>query len=715
MPVFKRRLSLRSQLMLMLISVSAAAMLVIAYLGYHSGEQNLTTRIFEQLTSVRASKVYQMQAYFRSLYSQTVALSEDLMVVEAMKEFRHGYQELETRNIPESWRQAIDQFYQQSFLPRLASRDGGSPIADLYEPHGRAGEYLQYHYIVSNPDSAVGKQQLVNAGDGSQYSSTHARYHPLFSRYHDLFGYEDLFLIDPESGAIVYSVLKEVDFGTSLVDGPYRHSNLADAVKAAMNANARGFVKIVDFDHYVPSFGAPAAFVAAPIFDADQLVGVLAIQVPVDEINRVMTGNRNWQKDGLGLSGETYLVGADHAMRSVSRFLEQDPQAYLEMLEDLNVSSQAIDDIRRYGTTILAQTFDTEATKNALERREGTMIVDDYRGIKVLSSFAPLNVKGLDWAVLSEMDLDEAYAPVHAFKQQILVWGSLSILLITMASLWLSSLFIQPVRRLINGATQISNGEIDVLAASEASGEFAELADALGGMVDRLQSLTRASEEQSRQRLELLHRLLPAVVADRLLTGETAIAEPLENVSVMVTEIIGFSGFTRMMSGEQKLRLLHDLISRFDSQTETCGVDKIGLFGDYYISAGGLSMMRLDHIGRMVTFALELQAEVRRFNQQHGCDLDVASSIHSADVAAGVIGSSRMIYDVRGDAESIARAILSQVESASGEILVSEPVYEFLQDVYAFEPVERSSLAAVDSAIAIWRLTGIKRDQLQEL
>jgi hypothetical protein len=77
MSVFKLRLSLQSQLMLMLISVSAAAMLVIAYLGYHSGELNLTTRIFEQLTSVRASKVYQMQSYFRSLYSQAEALSED--------------------------------------------------------------------------------------------------------------------------------------------------------------------------------------------------------------------------------------------------------------------------------------------------------------------------------------------------------------------------------------------------------------------------------------------------------------------------------------------------------------------------------------------------------------------------------------------------------------------------------------------------------------
>jgi class 3 adenylate cyclase len=74
-----------------------------------------------------------------------------------------------------------------------------------------------------------------------------------------------------------------------------------------------------------------------------------------------------------------------------------------------------------------------------------------------------------------------------------------------------------------------------------------------------------------------------------------------------------------------------------------------------------------------------------------------------------------MIYDVRGDAESIARAMLSQAESTGGAILVSEPVYEFLHDVYAFERVERTAAPAVDPAIAIWRLTGIKRDQVQEL
>lgn len=122
-----------------------------------------------------------MQSYFRSLYSQVEALSEDLMVVDAMKEFRRAYKELEARSIPESWRQSIDEFYRQSFLPQLPERDEGSPIADLYEPHDSAGEYLQYHYIASNLNTVGGKQQLLDAGDGSQYSRMHARYHCLTS------------------------------------------------------------------------------------------------------------------------------------------------------------------------------------------------------------------------------------------------------------------------------------------------------------------------------------------------------------------------------------------------------------------------------------------------------------------------------------------------------------------------------------------------------
>jgi len=689
--------------MLMLLSVSAVAMIAIAYLGYHSGEVNLTTRIFNQLTSVRASKVYQIQAYFESLRDQTQALSEDLMVVNAMKAFKSSYRELEGKKIPEPWLTSIDGYYQESYLPRLAQLNEGQPIANLYEPNTAPSQYLQYHYIANNSNPVGSKQKLNDPGDGSSYSAYHSKYHPVLEKYHDRFGYYDLFLIDPENGAIVYSIFKEVDYATSLKTGPYRNSNLAAAVDAAIEAKGKGYVKIVDFDHYKPSYGAPAAFIAAPIFDGDEFVGVLALQFPVDDINRVMTGNKNWVKDGLGQSGETYLVGSDHKMRSVSRFLVEDPKGYVELLKSLNVDDETIEDIKRYGTSIIEQEVNTEATNEALARREGTKIVDDYRGIKVLSSYSPLSVKGLDWAVLSEMDLDEAYAPVNEFKRIILVWGSLIIMLITAASLLLSSVFIRPVKRLISSTKDIGKGELNNLAALETTGEFGELARALNGMVDGLQAQTRLVEKESKDRQNLVLNMLPATVANRLLKGEESIADQVENVSILFTDVIGFSELARSMSAAQMVRSLNDLVRRFDSVTDQYGIEKIKTSGDNYIAACGLSVTRLDHMSRMVDFALELQSQIKRFNYDHGCDLDVVSSIHAGDVIAGIVGRKKVIYDVWGETVTVANRILAQNSGTRGTILVSEPVHEFLRDLYGFEKVEPRTPS--ERLIPVWRLT----------
>ena len=706
-PASRLQLSLRSQLMLMLLSVSTVAMLAIAYLGYHSGEMNLTTRIFNQLTSVRTSKVYQVQAYFESLRDQTLALSEDLMVVNAMKGFKTAYRELESKPVPEAWRSSIDGYYQQSYLPRLAELNEGTPIADLYEPNTPAAEYLQYHYISNNPNPVGSKQKLDDAGDGSSYSQVHARYHPVLEKYHDRFGYYDLFLIDPDSGAIVYSIFKEVDYATSLNSGPYRNSNLATAFKEAVDAKGKGFIKIVDFDHYKPSYGAPAAFIASPIFDGDEFIGVLALQFPVDDINRVMTGNKNWQKDGLGQSGETYLVGSDHRMRSVSRFLVEDPKGYIDLLRSLNVSDETIQDIQRYETSIIEQEVNTVATNEALARREGTQIVDDYRGIKVLSSYSPLNVKGLDWAVLSEMDLDEAYAPVFEFKRIILIWGSLIVLIITVVSMLFSSVFIRPVKRLISSTKDIAKGDMSTLARLQSTGEFGELAGALSSMVDGLQDQTRQAEKQSNDRQNLVINMLPASVAERVLNGEEAVADYVENVSVLFADVIGFRELSRQMTAAQMVGSLNDLVRRFDSVVDEFGIEKIKTSGDNYIAACGLSVTRLDHMSRMVDFALEMQSQVRRFNYDHGTDLDIVSSIHSGDVVAGIVGSKKIIYDVWGETVTIANAILAQSGGGRGSILVSEPVHDFLKDLYTFTRLDNGGGSS--HPIPVWRLSGSAR------
>jgi hypothetical protein len=92
-----QQISIKSKLIVMLLAVSGCSILVIAYLDYRSGQSNLTQRVFNfnQLTSVRASKAYQIESYFKNIRNQTQTLSEDPSVIAAMEAFTQAYYKLQ--------------------------------------------------------------------------------------------------------------------------------------------------------------------------------------------------------------------------------------------------------------------------------------------------------------------------------------------------------------------------------------------------------------------------------------------------------------------------------------------------------------------------------------------------------------------------------------------------------------------------------------------
>ena len=154
------------------------------------------------------------------------------------------------------------------------------------------------------------KHRLDDPGDNTGYAGIHAEIHPIIRSYLESFGYYDIFLVDPDTGDIIYSVYKELDFATSLLDGPYANSNLGEVFRKARELKPGG-IAFTDFEQYRPSYDAPASFIAAPIFDGSDRIGVLIFQMPLDRITQVMS-----VRGGLGESGESYLVGPDHLMRS---------------------------------------------------------------------------------------------------------------------------------------------------------------------------------------------------------------------------------------------------------------------------------------------------------------------------------------------------------------------------------------------------------------
>jgi len=123
------------------------------------------------------------------------------------------------------------------------------------------------------------------------YDAFHQGAHPYLQKVQQEFGFYDVFLIS-DTGDVVYSVFKEIDFGTSLTTGPFKDSGLAKAFTNSLNNDG---VSFTDFSLYMPSYQAPAGFLSVPVFKNEKRIGVLVAQFPISTLNNIMT-----ERAGLG-------------------------------------------------------------------------------------------------------------------------------------------------------------------------------------------------------------------------------------------------------------------------------------------------------------------------------------------------------------------------------------------------------------------------------
>lgn len=695
-----KKLSIQSKLTLMFLGVSVSSILVIAFIGYNSGKAALTRRIFNQLTSLRTTKSYEVRSFFDQLNRQMRFLSGNPTTKEAMKAFKQAHQELNSKKIPSQWQPAIQAYYQKEFIQPLDANIAGEPQVQTYLPLGNSDVYLQYHYTIKTPDFDK-KVQIDDPGDGSKYTQVHRRYHPAFRSLVSEFTYEDLFLIDPKSGKVVYSAYKGVDFSTDLESGPYSQSVLAQAFREVVRKGEPKFVTFTDFEPYRPSLNSPAAIIASPLFEGGELIGVMALQVNIKKIDEVMTNGQRWQEMGLGTSGETYLVGSDFLLRSNSRFLLENSSNYFQSLAKSGLEPQQIERMRRQKNSILEQEVKTIAAQRALLGNSGIDIIDDYRGIPVLSSYSTLQVKGLDWAILAEMDADEAFAPITEFQKQVLISTAILILVITVLALLLSRLFVKPIQTLITGFRHLSEGNTDVTVSVSSQDEFHDLAVSFNQMVESLSNKTQALELQSQENEQLLSCILPEPVAQRLKSGEEQIADSYANVTVLFADLIGFTDLAEILPASEIVALLNELVRAFDEAAERFGVEKIKTIGSGYMAVCGLSVPRLDHTKRIMDFGIEITRIVQRFNQTHQTALRARVGINSGAVVAGIVGRSKFIYDLWGDTVNIAHRM--QTAGEGDTVQVSQSVHDQLGDIYEFDN-SREVIISGDNKLPAWLL-----------
>jgi class 3 adenylate cyclase len=681
-PVVRR--SLAAKLFAVLLLLAGSDVLVTSVLSYLQARDALEDSILNGLTIARKSKARQVEAYFRTIRTDLVQLGASKMVLESARAFRAGFDELDKQEASPELRRKLTAWYEAQFMPKMRALLGKQLSVDDYLPHDTAATWLQYYYIAANPNPEGKRSILDDAGDGSAWSREHAIYHPLLRAASNGFGYEDLMLVDPRSGRMVYSVEKDVDFATSMRSGPYRSSNAAAAAARCSIATERSTVCFEDFAPYAPSEGDPEAFMAVPVFDQGQVIAVLIAQLHNEDIDAVVNSDRQWRHEGFGATGEAYLVGADHLVRSAPRGFFENRDQYFAELKAGGESQADIDAIERYGTPVLHQRIDSWAVRSALAGVEGSGEVIGRRGIPTLASWGPVAVLGTRWALVAKIDAAEALAPVDQLRRELLILAAVALVVVIATAAWLSRSLLGPLRELTSGVMRFAAGDYAVKVPAHTRDEVGALCTAFNGMVEELREKNTVIENKNRENEALLLNVLPAPIANRLRGGELSIADGFAEVTVAFADIVGFTAMSSEMPPANVVNLLNGLFTRFDQAAHELGIEKIKTVGDAYMAVCGLPVPVPDHAQRMVRMAIRMVHITREHAIEHQVAMKLRVGINSGPVVAGVIGKSKYIYDLWGDTVNLA----SRMESGGipDTIQVTRTVYDKLKDEFVFEP-----------------------------
>ncbi|MEG6549680.1 methyl-accepting chemotaxis protein [Desulfocurvibacter africanus] len=363
------------------------------------------------------------------------------------------------------------------------------------------------------------------------YERLHARHHSFFQRYVANLGYYDIFLISSE-GRVLFTEARESDLGADLAEGPLRDSGLAKVWRQAMTGN----LAFTDFAPYAPSVGEPAAFIAAPVMSGPRTAGVVVLQISITDINALMA-----QRSGMGITGESYLVGSDTLMRSDSPL---DPEHH-------SVKASFAD-------PILGK-IDSLTARKALKGGSGVEILEDFKGRRVLSAYAPLDVLGERWALLAEIEANEAFAPVRSLTFAAAGIALLAALGVAAASfLFLRRELLSPFAKLQAYAARVADGDLQAKAEIDDQAEIGNLQSSVSRMVDRLKAKMAEAEakgneaseqaanaqaalEEARRQEERVSMLLGKLrqVADRADQISERVASSAEELSVQVEQVSG--------------------------------------------------------------------------------------------------------------------------------------------------------------------------------
>ncbi|MBF0224452.1 MAG: response regulator [Desulfobacterales bacterium] len=314
----------------------------------------------------------------------------------------------------------------------------------------------------------LGNPDMLYLNTYNSYSIYHGSHHHFFSELVQTRGYSDVWLVSLE-GDIIYSYAKRDDFATNLKKGHYKDTHAAKLIENILANMKDGHVHFSDYQYYAPAGNLRMNFVGTLIFNMDECIGILVYELSLGNIVALMEDNT-----GLGKTGDTYLIGMDRLLRSKPRFSSNND--------------------------IFQQPIYTSAIEYGIAGKSGITIINNYRGVSVLCAYQTIEMAGIKWILIAEIEKEEAFYLANHLRYIMFIAILLTIFVVTLLGLYIGRSIARPITNLAETAVQIAAGNLTLTVKTKSRGEIGHLAQAFNSMTARLRDLIIGMEQEIRER-----------------------------------------------------------------------------------------------------------------------------------------------------------------------------------------------------------------------
>jgi PAS domain S-box-containing protein len=461
-----RKYSIKNKLQLLVFAVVFGTILLISVFGLVYHKSVIYKNSVDKLASIQEINKKHIESYFSQIGNQIKILSDNEVVINAIKEFKDAYSAVENDNYYTSSAASIEDvsallknYYETEYLEVINDKLDVDMDAGNFIPDNNNSKILQFLYIANNNKPAKLKYQLNRAEDGTVYSDVHNKYHSFFRDWFTKFKFGDIYLVDNKSGDIIYSVSKKLDFATNLLSGPYSRSNLSEAYKSATGAINSGYTITTDFENYYPSFLSPSLFIASPVFDNLEKIGVLVFQVSINTIDDLLHLKKLKDDVETALGVQSVIIGNDRYLRNNDLRLITDKDEYLRTLKRVRANMGVVSKIEKFSTTALIQPIGKGLFSNNNDGYSGQGKYKDISKTVFLCTYTHLNIKDLDWILVTQADTKVLFKSVRTIIYLLIVIGIIIIIFSLLAGASFSKRLSGRINDINKSLVTLSKGE----------------------------------------------------------------------------------------------------------------------------------------------------------------------------------------------------------------------------------------------------------------